>query len=104
MKASDFNLSKEIQFNFEAGITTFRDSRLVIFDANSIGLLRQNLIETLGWDKAREFFLKFGFQNGYADFLQMKINYDFDTEMDLIASGPVIHTWEGIVHAKTNRN
>jgi hypothetical protein len=31
--------------------------------------------------------------------MQMKMNYTFDTEMDLLASGPVIHTWEGIVQA-----
>jgi hypothetical protein len=45
-------------------------------------------------------FLKFSFQNGYTDFMQMKIGYDFDSEMELLASGPVIHTWEGIVKAE----
>jgi len=99
MKATDFNLAKDLQFNLATGITTFRDTRLVLFDANAIGLLRQNLIEALGWDKAREIFLRFGYQHGYADFMQMKLNYQFDTEMDLLASGPVIHTWEGIVQA-----
>ncbi len=29
----------------------------------------------------------------------MKLACEFDTEMDLLASGPVIHTWEGIVKA-----
>lgn len=72
-------------------MTSFKDTRLVIFDANAIGLLRQNLLlEELGWDKARRFFLRFGFQNGYSDFLQMKRGYTFDSEMDLLASGPVI--------------
>jgi hypothetical protein len=99
MKATDFNLSKEIKFSLETGITTFRDSRLVLFDANAIGLLRQNLIDELGMGKARSFFLKFGFQNGYADFMQMKISYEFDSEIDLLASDPVIHTYEGIVQA-----
>lgn len=99
MKASDFDFTKDLKFDFEAGRTVFKDSRLVIFDAGSIGLLRQNLLETLGMEKTREFFLKFGFQNGYSDFMQMKINYQFDSEMDLLASGPVIHTWEGIVKA-----
>jgi hypothetical protein len=99
MKATDFNLQKEIKFDVEKGVTTFKDSRLVLFDANAIGLLRQNLIGILGKDKARDFFLKFGYQQGFADFLQMKVNFEFDTEMDLLASGPVIHTWEGIVHA-----
>ena len=99
LKATDFDLSKEIRFDPSRGLTSFRDSRLLIFDANAIGLLRQNLIEALGWSKARAFFLRFGYQNGYADFLQMKLNYKFETEMDLLASGPVIHTYEGIVHA-----
>ncbi len=88
-----------MKFDVESGITTFRDSRLVIFDANAMGLLRQSLIKELGKEKAREFFLRFGFQNGYSDFLQMNLNFKFDSEMDLLASGPVIHTWEGIVHA-----
>lgn len=99
MKATDFNLQKEIAFNLDTGVTSFRDTRLVMFDANAIGLLRQNLIETLGMDKAREFFLRFGYQNGFADFMQMKVNYEFDSEIELLASGPVIHTWEGIVRA-----
>lgn len=100
MKATDFNLSKEIVFNADQGVTTFKNSRLVVFDVNAIGLLRQKLIDTLDWQKARQIFLQFGFQNGYADFMQMKLAYEFDTEMDLLASGPVIHTWEGIVHAQ----
>lgn len=100
LKATDFDLAKELKFNLKTGINTFRDSRLVIFDANAIGLLRQNVIETLGFEKARDLFLKFGFQNGYSDFLQMKLNYSFESEIDMLASGPVIHTWEGIVLAK----
>jgi hypothetical protein len=99
LKAADFDLSKEIRFNPDKGITSFRDSRLVIFDANAIGLLRQNLLETLGWSKARSFFLRFGYQNGYADFLQMRLNHAFETEMDLLSAGPVLHSYEGIVHA-----
>ncbi len=99
MRATDFNLPRELRFSVETGVTTFRDSRLVIFDANAIGLLRQNLLRELGTDRAREFLLRFGYQHGYSDFMQMKLNYEFDTEMDLLASGPVIHTWEGVVQA-----
>jgi hypothetical protein len=99
MKATDFDLSKDLQFNLATGITRFRATRLVIFDANAIGLLRQIVTESLGWVEARAIFLRFGYQNGYSDFMQMKLNYQFDTEMDLLASGPVIHAWEGIVQA-----
>lgn len=99
MKATDFNLQKDIKFNTDTGIVTFRHSRLVILDANALGLLRYTLINEIGFEKARAFFLKFGYANGYSDFLQMKKMYTFDTETELLASGPVIHTWEGIVKA-----
>ncbi|MCK5125440.1 MAG: XylR N-terminal domain-containing protein [candidate division Zixibacteria bacterium] len=99
MKATDFDLSNEIKFDPDKGLTTFRDSRIVLFDADAIGLLRQSLIDHMGIEKAREFFLKFGYQHGFSDFIQMKVNYKFESEMDLLASGPVIHTYEGIVQA-----
>jgi hypothetical protein len=99
MKATDFNLSKDMEFNFETGMTRFKDTRLVIFDANAIGLLRHKIVKELGMEKAREIYLQFGYQHGFSDFLQMKLNYQFDSEMDQLASGPVIHTWEGIVQA-----
>jgi hypothetical protein len=99
MKATDLNFAKDLKFDLETGITSFHQSRLVIFDVNAIGLLRQTTIKALGWEKARETFLKMGFQNGYADFMQIKLAYRFDNEMDLLASGPVVHTWEGIVKA-----
>jgi len=99
MKAIDLDLSRQINFDIAKGITSFKDTRLLIFDANALGLLRQKIIASLGWEKTRELFVQFGYQNGYSDFMQIKLNYQFDTEMDLLASGPVIHTWEGIVQA-----
>jgi hypothetical protein len=97
MNALDFDMSKEINFDFEQGITSFRDSRLLILDANAIGLLRQNMIEELGIERARAFFFKLGYQNAYSDFMQTKINYQFENEFELLKVGPVIHTWEGKV-------
>jgi len=99
MKALDFNMPKEIRFSFETGITEFKGSRLLIFDANVIGLQRQNLINMLGTEKAKEFFYKLNYQNGYEEFMNMKNSYQFDNEMELLASGPTIHTWRGIVQA-----
>ncbi|MBI2420389.1 MAG: XylR N-terminal domain-containing protein [Ignavibacteriales bacterium] len=101
MKATDFNLEAELKFDPSMGITSFKDTRLVILDANALGLLRQSLVEKLGIEDAREIFLKFGFEHGYSDFLQMKAAFgdQFDSDMDMLASGPVIHTWEGLVHA-----
>lgn len=100
MKATDFDLRRELLLNNDTGVATFRDSRVVVMDAGALGLLRNNLQTELGWEKARSFFLRFGYGQGYSDFQQMKSKFTFDTEMDLLASGPVIHTWEGIVSAR----
>ena len=37
MKALDFNLKNDLVFDIEKGQTSFKDSRLVIFDVNEIG-------------------------------------------------------------------
>jgi hypothetical protein len=100
MKATDFDLSKGIEFDPGKGITRFKDTRLIILDANALGLLRQRILEQNGWAAAQKLFLQFGYQHGFSDFMQMKLNYNFDSQMDLLASGPVLHTWEGIVHAQ----
>lgn len=99
MKATDFDFSNELRFNPEKGITSFRNTRLVIFDTNAIGLLRNNIIKQVGMENARRLFLRFGYMNGYADFMHIKMNYEFDSETDLIASGPVLRAWEGVVGA-----
>jgi len=104
MKATDFNFSKEIRFSPESGITSFRNSRLLIFDADALGLLRQKLTEELGLSRTREFFLKFGYQHGYSDFMQMKVNYKFETEMDLLAAGPVIHSGKGLFRQRPKKS
>lgn len=101
MKATDFNLQKDLKFDPSIGITSFKHNRFIILDSNAMDLLRQSLLNKLGKEQTRELFLQFGFENGFSDFLQMKEAYgsSFDTEMDLLASGPVIHSWEGIVNA-----
>lgn len=97
MKAADFQLEEDLEYGMEQGVNVFKNNRMLTFNADAIGLLRQQLIEAVGVESARELLLQFGFQSGYADFLQMKTSYDFDTEGDLLEVGPAMHTQEGIV-------
>ena len=99
MKALDFDMSKEIEFDFDKGITSFKGSRVLIFDANIMGLLRNNMIKELGEEKAKAFLFKLHFQNAFEEFINMKQNYKFENELELLSSGPTIHTWRGIVKA-----
>lgn len=100
MKATDFDLSEGLAFDPETGITTFEHNRMVVFNAEAIGLLRQELMNEVGPERTRRLLLQFGYQSGHADLHQLKVAYDFDTEQDLLSAGPVIHTYEGIVKAE----
>jgi len=100
MKASDFNLSQEISFDFEQGVNRFHENRLLVLDVNALGLLRQNMLEILGFHQTRAFFFKLGYQNGYSDFMQVKMSYEFDNESELLKAGPVMNTWEGKVKSQ----
>lgn len=42
MKALDFDLSQDMKFSPQTGIASFRNSRLIVLDANALGLLRQS--------------------------------------------------------------
>jgi hypothetical protein len=99
MRSTDFDLSRDLHLNPDTGIATFAQSRVVVLDVAALGLLRQDLLEKLGWEEARRIILRFGYQHGFSDFLQMKFAYEFESENELLASGPLIHTWEGIVKA-----
>ena len=39
MKATDFNLSEEVVFSPDTGIVRFCNTRLLLFDADALGLL-----------------------------------------------------------------
>lgn len=102
MKAADFDLKKEIGYLPEQGLVVHEDKRLLLMDANALGLLMDAMIKNMGFNKAMEVFMQSGFEHGYSDFLAMEAKYgkEFANEIELFASGPVIHSWEGLVHAR----
>lgn len=99
MRATDFNLQKELSLNFDTGMATFKNNRLIIIDATALGLLRKLIIDYIGKYNAMELLLQFGWGCGQSDFLQMQERYKFDSDIELLSSGPVLHSWEGLVKA-----
>lgn len=71
IQASDFDLENDLAYGAQQGVNVFKNNRMVMFNADAAGLLRQQFIDSMGIETAREQLLRFGFQSGYADFLQM---------------------------------
>src|SRR4051812_7264941 len=65
-----------------------------------MGLLRKELIETLGIETARQLFLRFGYADGYHDAVSLRDRSKWSTPLDGLRAGVVLHRLEGIVRAE----
>ena len=97
--APDLQLADVLDFQAHPGVIRLHDQRVVILSAAAMGLLRKDLIDTLGTDAARRLLLRFGYADGYHDAATIRDRSAWNTPMDVLMAGAKLHTLEGIVHA-----
>ncbi|MGH9844863.1 MAG: XylR N-terminal domain-containing protein [Blastocatellia bacterium] len=103
MNSSRLKLLELLKVDEAAGTIHFKHRRMLIFDADAMGLLRKELIETLGLERARRILTRFGYACGYRDALTSKELFHWQSDADWFAAGPRLHTLEGIVRARLLR-
>ncbi|NKB65754.1 MAG: AAA domain-containing protein [Candidatus Latescibacteria bacterium] len=86
-----------LRFEQEQGQIFLRDYRMVLLSAYALGALRRELIETVGWDRARGLLKRFGYAAGLADSLALKDQLPDSTTAALLEYGPQLHALEGVV-------
>ena len=59
-----FDLREVLDFRPDQGIIRLHEQRVVILSAAAMGLLRKELIDTLGLETARRLMLRFGYADG----------------------------------------
>src|SRR5216683_469589 len=69
MNPGDLKLLELLTVDDAAGTLHFAHRRMLLFDADAMGLLRKELIETLGLERARRILTRFGYACGYRDAL-----------------------------------
>lgn len=99
MKVSDLNLRESLKFEPEKGLLSLSGDRMLIFRQDAMKQLRVSLYEQLGEEVAMSILTQFGYECGNSDYKTLQELYDWDTPIDRIASGPALHSWEGIVAA-----
>jgi DNA-binding NtrC family response regulator len=97
------DLSELLDFRQGQGIIRLHEQRVVILSAAAMGLLRKELIDTLGLQTARRLFLRFGYADGYHDAVSMRDRSQPSTPLDGLQSGVVLQRLEGIVRAGIGR-
>ena len=93
--------SREVlDFRPDQGIIRLHEQRVVILSAAAMGLLRKELIDTLGLETARRLMLRFGYADGYHDAVSLRDRSQWASPLEGLRAGAVLHTLEGIVRAE----
>jgi len=97
MKAADLRLESLLHVHPEGGILRFAGERAAIFDVAALGLLRQELIETLGDAGARGVLTRFGFAHGWRTAESLQHAFPWDDPAEWRRAGGRLHTLKGLV-------
>ena len=96
-------LAEILDFQPELGVIRLHEQRVVILSTVALGLLRNELIDTLGWETTRRVMLRFGYADGYHDAVSLRDRSNWTSPLDGLRAGVVLHRLEGIVQAEITR-
>lgn len=102
MKAIDLKIDELLEFKPQEGKIFLKGARSLIFNADAMGTLRKDLIHNLGFERAKGFLLRYGWQLGYNDGISIKDKYNWDSEEESLVAGSVLFTFEGFAKAEND--
>jgi len=85
-----------LRFDGAEGTIRWKHRRMLLLDADAMGLLRRELIDTLGLAAAKRILTRFGYACGYRDALTSKELLPWKDQHELWELGPWLHEQEGI--------
>ena len=97
------HLAELLDFRPDQGVIRLHEQRVVILSAAAMGLLRKELVDTLGLETARRLLLRFGFADGYHDAVSLRDRSTWASPQEGLRAGATLHTLEGIVRADVVR-
>ena len=101
MRVTDLDLEELLQFDREGGLLRFANERALLFDAVALGLLRRELIATLGISGARAVLTRFGYAHGWRTADTLRTAFPWDTEDEWRSAGGRLHTLMGLVRVES---
>lgn len=94
------DLSEQIRFQSTEGKIWFGEQRMLLMQVSAMANLRRELMNTLGIERAKGFFLRLGYQSGLKDAeMARKLRPD-SPQLEMFLVGPQLHSLKGMVNAK----
>jgi two-component system response regulator HydG len=97
MRASDLDLREMLDFEPAGGVIRFAGDRAVLFNTVALGLLRRELVETLGLVTARGILTRFGYAHGWRVAESLRHQFEWDSEHEWQLAGGRVHQLEGFL-------
>ena len=101
MRAADLDLKELLQADAEGGVLRFGNERVLLLDAVAMGLLRRELIETLGLTAARAVLTRFGYAHGWRTADNLRTAFPWDSDAEWRHAGGRLHTLQGLVRVES---
>lgn len=97
------HLAELLDFRSDQGVIRLHEQRVVLLSAAAMGLMRKELIDTLGFEPARCLFLRFGYADGYHDAVSLRDRSHWKGPLEGLRAGVALHSLEGIVRAEITK-
>ncbi|MFQ5945571.1 MAG: sigma 54-interacting transcriptional regulator, partial [Anaerolineae bacterium] len=95
MRAEELKVFELLDFRSGEGIISFHDQRMLLYDADVLGILRRELVDTVGWKVARGLLTRLGYADGYRDAHTLRGLFRWESLEEWYRAGPVLHALEG---------
>src|SRR5947209_4145551 len=100
MKIDDLDLRELADLPPKGGILRFAGERVILMDTVALGILRKELIETVGVTAARGVLTRFGYAHGWRTAQAMRSQFPWDSEREWKVAGGRLHTLQGVVRVE----
>jgi len=97
MRATDLDLRELLSFEPAGGVIRFGGERVLLFDAVALGILRRELIDSLGLTAARGILTRFGYAHGRRIAENLRTGFPWANENEWRIAGGRLHMLQGLV-------
>ncbi|WP_438026682.1 sigma 54-interacting transcriptional regulator [Sorangium sp. So ce233] len=97
MRAADLDLSELLTVDPQAGELRFSGARAILLDAVAMGLLRRQLLDSVGAAAARAILTRFGFAHGYRTAEAARAELTLESDEEWRDAGGRIHALQGMI-------
>ena len=94
------DLSNQIRFVSQEGKIWLGEQRMLLMPLSALANFRREMIDLLGIERAKGFFLRLGYQSGLKDAeMARKLRPDA-SELDIFLAGPQLHMLKGMLRSR----